>query len=307
MSQTRNQLSLDLKSIVYYEVGEQGKRHKALTDQISTRIAVDAAYKTFAQKQGMSVLNEMNEFGAFDIDTVQDAYDKQVKMRKFGLAAKISNEAIADNQARDLAAYIGKELKRCEAETLDIHQAELFNEATNTAARYLYLDGKPMLSTTHESQYNSQSNRLAVDADLSEDALEDIVHLMNAVQSISGRKEVIQPDRVIIHPDQLEEYIRITAFSERYATTDRDGNANKKLGRFQRDPITSVYLSDTDAIYVLTDQNSGMDGFVFLDREPFSTKMVDDESTDSFNIYSKRRHAFFMGNWRSVFGTVGAA
>ncbi len=295
----------DLKAIVTKTYGDLMGTTPLLLDSICTRMQTNDAYEIFNNKTGMGVLQEVPELGTFPADSVQQLYRATVHVKKYGIAARVSREAISDNKAMDLASKIGTEFSRSLHETLNIQAAALLNNAFDT--NYAYADGQPLLSASHAELGITQSNKLSVDSDLSESALEEIIHMLHATTDTRGRYGMIKADRIVVHPTQQHEAARILKGTERYATADRDINANKELGYFSNEIVISPNLIDTDAFYVITDQNRDNNGLIFLEREAFKIESDSIITIQGVEFYGMARHQFWVNDWRAAFGSPGAA
>lgn len=303
---TRSNSPADLKLIVRKEYGIQIGKAPMLLDRICTKMSTQDAYEVFTSRKGMGVLAEISELGAFPTDTLDQIYRQTVHVKKFGLAAKVSREAIDDNKARNLSAEIGRELRRAEEETKNIKCAALLNNAFSAVAGYTYGDGAALISTAHDPSAVSQANKLAVDTDLQESSLEDMLHLMATTTDLSGRQGGIKARSLIIHPNNKHEAIRILKGTERYSTTDRDLNAMKYLDELQTELIVSPHLTDTDAWFILTDQNDNNNGMIYIERKPFEIESDKEIGVQGFNFYGSCRFQFWVNHWACVFGSAGA-
>lgn len=303
----RAQFALDLKRIVDAEVQKSLEAWDSLLGPVAKKISIDQAYYILENRVGMGLLYEMDEGGRFSQDNFDLGYNKTFHMKKYGLAAQITEELIEDNKSPfDFAVEIGKSFKKAERETDNIMIASLLNNAIDTGAANLGLDGKPLLSTTHDPDYVSQSNRLAVDADFSESTLESLRHLANSITDKRGLKGRVRLDTLVMHPDNIEEVHRVLGGDMRPGTADNDPNANRLEGDIKT-RIFSPYLTDTDATYILTNKNKDDQGLVYVERRPLRVRMKEDEFTESFHWMASKRARALFGAWDCIVGTVGAA
>ncbi len=295
----------DLKAIVTKTYGDLMASTPLLVDSICTRMSVNDAYEIFNNKTNMGVMQEVPELGTFPADSMQQLYRATVHIKKYGIAARVSMESIEDNKAMDLAARIGTEFNKSYHETLNIQAAALLNNAFDS--NYVYADGVELLSAAHSERGIVQSNKLAVDSDLSESALEEIIHMLHTTTDSRGKYGMIKAEKIVVHPTQQHEAARILRGVERYATADRDINANKELGYYSNEIVMSPNLTDTDAFYVITDQNRDNNGLIFLERKPFSITSDSIITVQGMEFYGVARHQFWANDWRAVFGSPGAA
>ena len=297
---------LSLKKIADAELNAKIDGIPSLADQVLKKISHNGAYFIVRSRVPMGVISETNEMGTFEKDKFSPAYNKTYHIKKYGMAAQISEEMLDDNKSDfNYASEIGKAFKEGAAYFHDLAAADLFNYAVTDSAAYHGLDAKPLLSTTHDASYYSQSNRLAVDADISESTIESLRHLASSLTDMRGKRGILMMDTLISHVDNREEIDRILGSSLRPATSDNDKNVNRSIGDIKR-IITSPHLTDTDATYIMTNHNDDH-GLFRVDLRPLRIRVIPDELTESFIYICSERSLTAWGNWRCMLGTVGAA
>lgn len=253
---------------------------------------------------------EMAGFGLVPIKqqgaaTAYDTHGQRVTTRYTHIA--YASGFIVTREERDDNLYLKRGTERTKALarsfriTREYIGANIYNRSTTSG--YTGGDGKTLLATDHTSDIGSQSNTLAVMADLSEASLEDLaVQISNAVDS-RGLKIGLRGKKVIIPTASQFEIARILKSVGQNDTANNAINALRALGSFSEGYLVNPFLNDNDAFYIRTDAPNGMRWF---DRTP--TEFAQDGDFDTGNIKYKgyMRVSAGWSDWRGVFGSAGA-
>jgi hypothetical protein len=97
---------------------------------------------------------------------------------------------------------------------------------------------------------------------------------------------------------------RLMASNLRPGTSDNDANAMKNMGMLPEGAAVNHFLTDSDAYFIKTDAPNG---FKLFNRSPIKTAMEGDFDTGNMRFKARERYSFGVSDWRSVFGTPGAA
>lgn len=166
-----------------------------------------------------------------------------------------------------------------------------------------YGDGVSLLNSGHVTQGGTQSNILAVAADLSETAIEDIcVQIMNATDNV-GNKIKLMPKSLGIAPANTFEATRILKSDKQNDTANNATNAIKTLGWIPK-MFVNTYFTDADAWFVYTDVPTD-DGLTMFQSIPFRTNTENDSDTINMKFYGYEAYSFTTGDWRAVYGSAG--
>ena len=119
-----------------------------------------------------------------------------------------------------------------------------------------------------------------------------------------GLKIAVRGTKLII-PKELQFIAeRVLNSNLRVATADNDANAIKNMGMLPEGAVVNHFLTDTDAFFIKTDAPNG---FKYFNRAPIKTAMEGDFDTGNMRFKARERYSFGVSDWRSVFGTPGAA
>jgi hypothetical protein len=187
------------------------------------------------------------------------------------------------------------------AQTKQIKGAAVLNGAFTTS---IGGDGQPLCSTAHPTLGGPNgSNRLAVDADLSETSLEQALIDIAAFTDERGLKIAMQGLKLIIPKELMFTADRIMKSTLRVGTADNDINAIKNMGMVPQGYTVNHFLTDVDAWFLKTDAPNGMKMF---ERVAIRTGFEGDFDTGNVRYKARERYSFGFSDWRGIFGSPGA-
>lgn len=267
----------------------------------------------------------------FDMDTSQMKYEEVVEATGYPLAPA-KNEGTATSYASDSQGVINRATHVayslgfiCTKEEIDDNQYEYVSKRRTTSlalsmattkntvaaniynrafsGSYTYGDGKAILASDHPVKSGStQSNILAVAADFSETALEDLtIQIMNAENSLD-LKVMLQPTVLIGSTALVYEFQRVLKSAMQNDTANNATNALNDLNVIPK-TIVNPFLTDTDAWFVRTNAPTGMIGY---DRAALEFGVDGDFDTDNVKKKAYERYSFSIGDWRGLYGSAGA-
>lgn len=267
----------------------------------------------------------------FDIEQSDMNYEEEVEMTGFGLAPvkQQGGSTVYDSESQqtvnrythiayslgfivtreemDDNLYEKKGVTRTQALAFSMRQtketvaANVYNRAFNSA--FVGGDGVELLSTAHPSLAGSQSNELAVAADLSEASLEDLsIQIMNATNN-RGLKIAIRPRKLIVPTALAFEAERILKSTLQNDTANNAINALRATGMFPEGVHVNQYLTDPDAFFIRTDAPNGMKMF-----QRVAAEFAQDGDFDTSNVKYKAYERYSQGwsDFRGLYGSPGA-
>ena len=212
-------------------------------------------------------------------------------------------KAVEDNLYDRLASRYTRALARSMSQTKQIKAAAVLNNAFTAGASAIG-DGVALCSASHPTINGTQSNVLAVAADLNETSLEQMLIDVAGAKDERGLKVAIRGQKLII-PKELQFVAeRLLNSNLRPGSADNDVNATKSMGMLPDGAVVNHFLTDTDAFYIKTDCPNG---FKLFQRTPLKTAMEGDFDTGNMRYKARERYSFGVSDWRCVFGTPGAA
>lgn len=266
---------------------------------VFTEMASNKSYEEIVEETGFGFANVKPEGDAISYDTDRQGYVSRFTNTTYALGAKVTQEAIEDNQYVSVAQSKAAKLARSMRHTKEFVHANVLNRAFNSS--YLGGDGKELVATDHPTLSGSQSNELSPGADFSEGALEDMHTQIRGAKDSRGLRIGLS-GRTLVVPPQLEfEARRVLDSDLQSGTANNDINAVK--GMFPGGVVVWDYLTDEDAWFVLTDAD---DGLLHFQRRALS--LAEDNDFDTSNACMKADERYTQGwaDWRGVYGSTGS-
>lgn len=247
---------------------------------------------------GIGLLEPVAEGGSISDDRMRQLYSINFSHAKYGKMLSITQEMIDDGKAASILERQARALKRASVETRNKVAIDILNNATVTNGA----DGVPLLSTAHVTSAGNQSNRLAVDADLSEASIEQSYIEMRSIKDDRGVRIQVMPKKLIVPRASMFEAARILESDSRVGTADNDLNA-LKTKKVIGEVVVLDHLEDTDAFFFTTNVD---DGLIMFERKGLSVDSEPHFAHDAVQFRALERYSVGWGDWRGVFGSPGA-
>lgn len=302
MAISRSQLAKELEPGLNALFGLEYSRYENEHSEVFEEESSDRAFEEEVMLGGFGTAPVKNEGTSISFDDAQETYTARYTHETVALAFSITEEAVEDNLYDRLASRYTKALARSMAQTKQIKAAAVLNNAFSTGSPIG--DGAALCSAAHPSLSGNQSNVLATAADLNETSLEQMLIDIAGFTDERGLKVAVRGLKLVI-PKELQFIAeRVINSNLRSGTADNDINASKSMGMLPEGAVVNHFLTDTDAYFVKTDAPNG---FKFFNRSPIKTSMEGDFDTGNMRFKARERYSFGVSDWRSVFGTPGAA
>lgn len=259
------------------------------------------AYEEYVEETGLGLAPVKPETSGLSYDTDAQGYVSRLTNVTYALGAKVTMEAIQDNQYEQVAKSKAAKLARSMRLTKETVGANILNRAFDS--NYAGGDGKELLATDHPTLSGTQSNELAVAADLSEASLEDMLTLIRGMRDSRGHFIAAMGQKLIV-PSALEfEATRILSSANQSGTANNDINAMRSLGMLPGGVVVWEYLTDPDAFFVKTDVDTGL-----IKQQRMAMEFDQDNDFDTKNacMAAIERYAFGWADWRGLVGSPGA-
>ena len=202
----------------------------AATESLVDVFSSDMTYEEDQELTGFGLAPVKAQGQATVYDTMQQGVTTRYTHIAYSLGFIITREAIDDNQYEKVGMQRTGSLAFSMRQTKENVVANLYNRGFSTS--YPIGDAAAMLSASHPTLAGNQSNKLAVDADLSEASLEDLVIQIGQAQNSRGLRISLQAKSLII-PVQLQfEAARILKSVQQNDTANNAINALRSMGAF---------------------------------------------------------------------------
>ena len=302
MAISRAQLAKELEPGLNALFGLEYDRYEKEHAEIFTEESSDRAFEEETMLSGFGTAPVKAEGSAISFDDAQETFTARYTHETIALSFSITEEAIEDNLYDRLAARYTRALARSMSQSKQIKAASVLNNAFSTS--YPVGDGAALCSSSHPSISGDQRNLLTTAADLNETSLEQMLIDIAGLTDERGLKIAVRGMKLVI-PKELQFIAERTLASNlRPATADNDVNAVKSMGMVPDGAVVNHFLTDTDAFFIKTDAPNG---FKLFQRTPIKTAMEGDFDTGNMRFKARERYAFGVSDWRSIFGTAGAA
>ena len=298
-AQLAKELEPGLNALFGLEYDRYEREHTEIFDEESS----DRAFEEEVMLAGFGTAPVKSEGSAISFDDAQETYTARYTHETIALAFSITEEAIEDNLYDRLASRYTRALARSMSQTKQIKDASILNNAFSTGANVIG-DGVALCSASHPSLSGNQSNVLSTASDLNETSLEQMLIDVAGATDERGLKVAIRGMKLIIPKELQFTAERLLNSTLRSGTSDNDLNANKSMGMLPEGAVVNHFLTDTDGFFIKTDAPNG---FKLFQRTPIRTAMEGDFDTGNMRFKARERYSFGVSDWRSVFGTAGAA
>lgn len=260
------------------------------------------AYEETVEGTGFGLAQQKSEGGAITYDSHTQGPTTRYRHVVYGLGYKVTMEELADNLYPKLSRARSAALAFSMRQSKEIVGANVLNRGFNNG--FVGGDGVELFSTAHPVVDGStQSNELAVAADLSEAALEDLLVMIHRAENNRGLQIALRGQRLIVHPTEMFEAHRIMNTTLRPGTANNDTNAMREMGVLPGGVVINDYLDDEDAFFIITDCPDGLTGF---QRMAFTVSRDNDFDTENACVKALERYSFGWSDWRGCFASAGA-
>lgn len=280
--------------------GKTYKEKPMVCDQVFSKMTSDKSYEEIVEETGFGLAPQKAEGASVSYDTDAQGYVTRFTNVTYGLGAIVTREAIEDNQYENVASRKASKLARSMRQTKENVHANILNRGYT--AGYTGGDGVILFSASHPSLVGNQSNTMAVAADLSEAALEDILIQIRQATDSRGLRVQLEGQKLVVAPANAFEATRIMSSVNQSGTANNDINAMRALGLLPGGVVVWDYLSDSDAFFVTTDAPEGLLSF---QRRALALTQDNDFDTENARMKATERYSVGWGDWRGVYGSPG--
>jgi len=245
---------------------------------------------------------EKGEGASIQYDQAREGAKYTHQNKTYALGYIVTREELEDNQYEQLSRARASELARSMRATKETVAANVLNRAFNSS--YLGGDGVVLCSTAHPTALGStQSNRLAVDADMSEASIEDAVKIIVNFKNDRGIRVQIMPRQLVVPVNEMFNATRYVNSTLRPGVGNNDVNAINSMNVLPEGIMVYPYLTDDDAWFITTDQK---DGLFLFNRRDVDFDKDEDFGTENARAKSTMRFVPSWDDFRSIVGTQGA-
>lgn len=259
------------------------------------------AYEKVVETSGFGLLPIKTEGAPIQYDTDAEGITTTFTPVVYGLGYQVTREELEDNLYPEVSRRRSRALARSARVTQEIVHANVLNRGFSSS--YNGADGVPLFSVSHPSPAGVWANKPAVDADLTEASLEDMLTLVAGAKDRRGLPIKLRGMKLVVGSGAQFNAMRILDSDLRSGTANNDVNAVKRMGLLSGGVVINHYLTDPDAWYITTDAEEGL--LSIWRREP-EIEQDNDFETENAKAKTTMRFSVGYGDPRSIFGTQGA-
>lgn len=278
-------------------------------DKVFKEISTDKAWLQDTMIAGFGPARESGEGKGVQYDSLTEGWSAYFKLAKFDIGFAVTEEAKIFGKLMPVLDKGTKAMAVSIMHTREMVCADVLNEGFTTA--YVGGDGKALFATDHplvREGSGTYANRLLVDADYSESALEQMQIDVRKTKDDAGFYAGCTTDMQVLPPELEFVAERVCKSALRSGTAANDANALKNKGLMQKDPIIWPYLT-SDKAWFVTCNRPNFDGLrVYKHSKVDGTPRTwIDENTGTTNV---RAVFFLVPGWfdpRCIRGCPGAS
>lgn len=301
MPETRGSLPKALWPGVRKWTGEYDK-HPDFWSKIFMKDTSDKNHEEDVELAGMGLAVVKSEGGSSSYDNLRQGPVSNYVHLTYSLGFIVTEEEFDDNQYVKVAKARSTRLAFSFRSTKEVVAHNILNRAGTSG--YNGGDGVTLLSTAHPMMTGgSWANRMAAHADLSEAAIEDMAKLVMKAEDTMGLPIALQCQRLIVAPDNVFEATRIVRSTLQSGTGNNDINAMREMSLFTEDPVSTPFLTDTDAWFIKT---NAPDGLKMYQRKDRVIRRDGDFDTDNLKVKGIERYSFGWSDARGIYGSLGS-
>lgn len=281
------------------------QQHESKYDKIFSVRESQKAFEVNVQMEGFGRASTKDEGDDISFDTRQQGITPKYVHSTVAKGFIITKEAMDDEQYGQFEDG-ARALARSMAITRELDAHSTLNSGFDSNVTMTDGDGSALFATNHTAGPSGRtfSNKLSVDADLSEASLEDLLALVQTAVDERGLPVALNAMKLVVAAGTNSfNAQRILGSVLQNDTANNATNAVRDMNSVREGWIPSPYLTDSDAWFLTTDHPNGLK---FYQRE--------DVNFDQDNAFTSRNARFiaaqrYSHGWDSplgVFGSQGA-
>lgn len=285
--------------------GNALKEHSPKWPMMFESFSSTKAFEIDVQLEGFTRAFEKTEGDDITFDSRRQGFTPKYPHITFAKGYIVTEEALEDELYGQLDKG-ARALARVMNITKEIEGAAVFNNGFDGAFTMVDGDGQALFSTAHPNgpSGGTYSNRLAVDADLSEASLEDMLSILQTMTDARGLPAAIQAKKLVVAAGQSSfNAQRILGSVLQNDTGNNATNAVRDMNSVRDGWMSSPFLTDATAWFLMSDVEDGMK---YYTRR--AVRFGQDNAFTSGNARFKadERYSFGWSQARGAFGTPGA-
>lgn len=261
----------------------------------------DKAYEEDVQIVGFGLAPTKAQGAAVTYDSEVQGTITRYTHVAYALGYIVTHEELKDNLYSEVSNTRASALARAFRQTKERIGANIYNRAFNSS--YVGGDGVSLLNTAHPNTSGGTfSNKLSVDADLSEAAIEDLIIQMMGATDDRGLLINLMPRSLHVAPANWFEANRILDSVYQTGNANNDINVIKATGAIPMGIKVNHYFTAPNAWFIRANVPNGMK---YYEREGISFDQDNDFDTMNAKAKGYERYSFGWTDPRAVWGSNG--
>jgi len=262
------------------------------------------AFEVDAQLEGLSLAEVKDEGDEVAFDDFSQGFTPKYRMLTYAKGYIVTEEALEDELYGQLKTKTGT-LGFIMVQTKENVAANIINRGFNSAYTMIDGDGVELFSTAHINgpSGGTFSNKLAIDANLEEVSLQDMLILIGNATDPRGNKISLQATDLCVPVAQQFNAQRILGSVLQNDTTNNATNAVRDMNSVRDGFSVNNYFTNPNAWFLKTNAPNGLKCF---NRR--ALRYGQDNAFTSGNMRQKADERYALG-WtdpRGIYGTSGA-
>lgn len=224
------------------------------------------AYELDVQLEGFGLGNEKDQGDDITFDSRMQGFSPKYVHTTWAKGYIVTEEALADELYGQLDKG-ARALAKAMNITREFEAHSVLNDGWDVTATMIDGDGKPLFAVDHPNgpSGGTYSNRLAVEADLSEASLEDLNAMVSRATDARGLPAMLTAQRLVVAAGVNEfNAQRILGSVLQNDTGNNATNALRDMNVIKQGWMSTPYLTEEQAWFLTTD---APDGLTFYQRQ----------------------------------------
>lgn len=283
--------------------GQVYKKHSQQWERLYDTRPSDMNYERQVQVVDFGLAPEKPEGQSTYYDSEVQGYTATWQHVAYSLGYLVTREEMDDNLYAKVAADRTRNLAFSIGETKENVGAALFNNAFSSS--FPGADGSQFIGAAHNNTSGGTfSNRLAVDANFSEAALEDLCIQIMQTTNDRGLQVSLMPKSLHVHPANSFNAQRVLKSLFQTGTANNDINVIATEHAIPQGAHVNNYFTNPSAWFVRTSLEVG--GLIHFERTPVEFRADNDFDNDTMKFKGYERYSFNYADPRCCYGTSGA-
>ena len=258
-------------------------------------------YEVDVQLEGFGLAQRKDQGDDITFDTRSQGYVPKWYHTTYAKGYIVTEEALEDELYGQLDKG-AKALAKAMAISREYYAHQALNNAWDSNYTMLGGDGKQLFATDHPNGPSSGtfSNRLTVEADLSEASMEDLIGIIRQALDARGLPAMLEMKRLVVSAGVNEfNTQRIMGSVLQNDTANNATNASRDLGFIKEGWMSTPYITNTRAWFITT---NAPEGLVYFQRRPIVFGQDNSFTTGNARFKASMRQSQGWGDPRGCFG-----